>query len=423
MKRDTLWRLIAAAVAAWGLATIDDGRLAAAERATPVADWPQWRGPSRDGQAPDWKLPAAWDSPPTQVWKVEVGLGHASPVIADGRVFQFSRRGEQETLACFDLEGKQLWKKSYDAPYQVNPAAVDHGKGPKATPTVADGKVFTLGIGGIVSGWSAKDGKLLWRREFSKEFKSTSPLFGAAASPLAVDGAVVLPVGGHDSGGLVALEADSGKTRWSWTEDGPAYTSPILVSSGKSRQIITQTQTRSAGFDLKGQLLWSFPFETRYVQNIVTPLAVDELVVFSGYDRNVAAYRLASLAGAKTPQPAWENNDVTMYMSSPVLAAGRLIGFSQFKKGQFFALDPASGKLLWTGPGRQGDNGLLIAAGDKVVAALTTGELVVIGAGDSYQEAARFRLSDSAIWAHPAPCGEGVLVKDAEQLSLWRWSK
>src|SRR5688572_15830931 len=96
----------------------------AAEPPKNVTDWPQWRGPTRDGQAPKWKLPENWQAPPEQVWKVAVGLGHSSPVIAKNRIYQFSRRGEDETLACLDLAGKELWSKSYAAPYEMNPAAV-----------------------------------------------------------------------------------------------------------------------------------------------------------------------------------------------------------------------------------------------------------------------------------------------------------
>ena len=121
------------------------------------------------------------------MWKVQAGAGHASPIVAAGRVFLFSRTGEQEAVSARDLgTGKEIWRAAYDAPYQMNSAATSHGKGPKSTPAHDRGRLFTFGIGGILSAWQAQDGRLLWRRDFKKEFPSTSPDFGVAMSPIVV---------------------------------------------------------------------------------------------------------------------------------------------------------------------------------------------------------------------------------------------
>jgi outer membrane protein assembly factor BamB len=146
-------------------------------------------------------------------------------------------------------------------------------------------------------------------------------------------------------------------------------------------------------------------------------------VIFSGYDTPVTAYRLGDGPDAVFER-AWSNNDAALYMSSPVLVGERLIGFSQYKKGQLFALDAETGETLWTGPGRQGDNASLLVAGEIVVAVSTTGEMIVVKVtGDKYEELARHRLSDFPIWAHAAPCADGLLVKDFENLMLYRWAK
>ena len=150
-------------------------------------DWPQWRGPARTGAAVGFTPPAAWPDRPKQIWKVQAGIGHASPIVAAGRVFLFSRTGEQEAVSARDLAtGKEIWRAAYDAPYQMNPAATTHGKGPKSTPAHDRGRLFTFGIGGILSAWQAQDGRLLWRRDFKKEFPTTSPDFGVAMSPIVV---------------------------------------------------------------------------------------------------------------------------------------------------------------------------------------------------------------------------------------------
>ena len=114
------------------------------------ADWPQWRGPSRTGVVEGFNAPAAWPDRPKLVWKVQAGVGHASPIVVGGRVFLFARSSEQESLSARDLTtGKEIWRQSYDAPYQMNPAATSHGKGPKSTPVHDRGRIYTFGIGGV----------------------------------------------------------------------------------------------------------------------------------------------------------------------------------------------------------------------------------------------------------------------------------
>ena len=144
------------------------------------ADWNQWRGPRRDGIVQAFTAPSAWPDRPKQLWKVPAGIGHSSPVVSGNRVFLFSRIGEQEALTAYDAaSGKQIWRQAYDAPYQMNPAATSHGKGPKSTPVVDRGRIVTLGISGILSAFDAATGKVLWRHDFRKDFTSREPDFGA----------------------------------------------------------------------------------------------------------------------------------------------------------------------------------------------------------------------------------------------------
>src|ERR1044072_132996 len=144
-------------------------------------DWNQWRGANRDGVIHGFTAPNSLPEKLNLKWKIEVGGGHASPVVSGKRVFLHSRQGEQEVVASFDLEtGKQLWKDSYPVNYTMNPAAIPHGKGPKSTPVIAGSNLYTLGINGVLSCYEATAGKLKWRKEFSKEFKPTSPDFGVA---------------------------------------------------------------------------------------------------------------------------------------------------------------------------------------------------------------------------------------------------
>jgi len=143
-------------------------------------DWNQWRGPRRDGVAMGFTPPAAWPERPKQVWKVPAGIGHSSPIVAGDRTYLFSRVGEQEVLTAYDVaSGKQVWRQGYEAPYQMNPAATSHGKGPKSTPVLDRGRIFTLGISGILSAFDQSTGKVAWRHDFAKEFSPSMPDFGA----------------------------------------------------------------------------------------------------------------------------------------------------------------------------------------------------------------------------------------------------
>ena len=178
-----------------------------------VKDWNQWRGNQRDGVVAG-TPPVTWPEKPKQVWKIPAGIGHASPVVVDGRVYQQSRIGEQETLTAYDAAtGKQVWRDAYDAPYTMSSAATSHGKGPKSTPVVDRGRVYMLGISGTLSALDAATGKVAWRHDFKKEFAKTSPEFGASMAPM-IDGELLFAhVGGDKNGALIAFDRATGARR------------------------------------------------------------------------------------------------------------------------------------------------------------------------------------------------------------------
>lgn len=386
-------------------------------------DWNQWRGAARDGRVTNFTAPATWPDRPKQAWKVAAaGIGHASPVIAGSRAFLFSRLGEQEALTAYDVTtGKQMWRQTYDAPYQMNSAATAHGKGPKSTPVVDRGQAFTLGISGILSAFDAASGKVLWRHDFVKEFRMTAPDFGAAMSPMTDGDSVIAHVGGPGNGAIVAFDRTTGTKRWVWKGDGPAYASPIIATLNGARHVVTQTQSNVVGLSPEdGRELWRIPFTTDYDQNIITPVVVNGLLIYGGLSKPTTAVRLVQQGGAWKAEPVWQNADVPMYMSSPVIAGDVLYGFTHRNRGQLFALDSKSGQTLWTSPPRQGDNAALAVAGNLVIATTTDGELVVFRQGRKGFELVReYTLAESPVWAHPGFHGRGILIKDAETLSLW----
>ena len=383
-----------------------------------AADWPQWRGPNRDGTGAAFTAPAQWPEKLTQRWKIAVGSGHSSPVLAGDRIYLHSRQQENEIVRAIDAAtGKAVWQDSYPAPYRMNSAATGHGPGPKSTPVVAGGRVFTLGISGILSALDAKTGKVLWR----KPAPATPPLYGTAMSPL-VDGSLVIAhVGGHDSGALTAFEAATGAEKWKWAGDGPGYASPVIGTFAGTKQIVTQSQDRIVSVSFAdGGLLWELPLRTPYTQNAVTPVVHSDLVIYSGLEHPLTAVRPVNKAGKWTLEKVWENTGEGMYMSSPVIVGDTIYGLSNRNRGHFFAVDLASGKTLWATRGREAENAAIVNAGALLFALQADAELVITRANRaSFDVVRRYTVAESDTWAHPVIDGGRIFVKDSDSLTLW----
>ena len=381
------------------------------------ADWPQWRGPARDGQAP--AAPAQWPAELERAWSIEVGEGHSSPVATGDSVYIFAREGGQEALRRVLLaDGETIWKTAYPVDYTPTQVAAAHGKGPKSTPVVAGGVVCILGVTGVLSCHDTADGKLLWRKTFSRAFPNTYPQFGTAMSPIVYNGLLIAHVGGDGAGALTAFDPRTGEEKWRWVEDGPGYSSPVIVRVAGRDQLVTQTEQHVLAVDPEnGKTLWSMPFTTPYKQNSVTPVVFDDLIVFGGTRTPSVAVRVTP----DGPETVWESTDATLYMSTPVRVGDRLCGFTEKRKGALFCMDPSTGAVAWMSEGRLGANALLMAAGERLIAATTEGELIVApAAGDAYAPERIYDVADSPVWAHPALLGDRLLIKDKTKLTLWR---
>ena len=390
----------------------------------PAWDWPQWRGSNRDSAAQAGAGIRTWPDALERRWRAEVGAGQSSPVVAESVVFLFSREGDKEVARALDLRtGAALWRQGYAAPYHVYPGAISYGAGPKSTPVVDRGRLFTLGISGILTCFSTTDGRILWQKDFTGRFPATAPPFGTSMSPIVVGGLLVVHAGGHDGGALIAFDPESGEEKWSLAGDGPSYSSPILASFGGPPQIVIQVHRKILGVDpAHGRLLWMLPFVTPCDQNIVTPLLADGILVVSSVDQGTLGIRVSRSGASFVPKIAWNNPDVSMYMSSPVLARGRVLGLSHKKRGQFFALDPAMGTVDWESEAGRGENAAFVLAQGVVLALLGDGTLLVLPSdGPAFAPIRRYRVAESATLAHPVPTALGVLVKDEAGLSLFGW--
>lgn len=379
-------------------------------------EWPQWRGPNRDATVSDGSIPQTWPKTLKEEWKVPIGVGHSSPVVASGKIYVFARQGEEEVLLCLDaITGKELWKSSQPISYVMNPAATGHGKGPKSTPLVSNGNVCTFGISGVLSCHDARTGKLKWRREFSTQYSNTSPLYGTAMSPVVDKGMLIAHVGGHDKGALTAFDLESGAVKWSNEADGPAYASPIVVTLAGVRQVVTFTQKEFVGVDAaSGKLLWKLPAKTEYDTNSVTAVAYKDMLIFAREGQGLTAIRITKEGAELKPQEVWSNKEVELYLNTPVLQGNRLYGLSVRQKGQFFALDALTGKTVWLSPGRMGENAAILNVGGKVLLLLTNDANLIVLPADAkeYSPMIQYTVAKSPTWAHPVVIGKRILIKD-----------
>ena len=380
-------------------------------------DWPQWRGPSRDGFVSA-ALPAEWPEALKKRWEIPAGNGHASPVVSGDRVVVIARAGDQEIVRALDVaSGKEVWRATYPAPFIVNPAAQSHGPGPKSTPAIAGGRVFTFGIGGILSAFDLASGRLIWRIPAP----AVLPQYGTATSPLVDGNSVIVHVGGEENGALTSFDAATGKPRWQWTGDGPGYGSPIIATLGGVRQVIAQTQKLLVGLNAtNGAMLWQLPFTTDFDQNAFTPIVFQDLVINAGLDQPLSAIRPKLDGGKWIAETVWTNLQSPMFMSSPVLIGGTIYGLTLRSKGQFVAIDAASGRTLWNTQGREGENASMLGSRSWLLASTTEGHLVVARPNpQEYEEVRRYRIADSAVWAHLAIAGRSVIVKDVDKVICW----
>jgi outer membrane protein assembly factor BamB len=337
-------------------------------------------------------------------------------------VFLFSREGEMETARALDLRtGQELWRQGYPAPYSVYPGAAAFGSGPKSTPVLYEGRLFTLGISGILTGFDAKGGRMVWQNTFAGRFEASAPPFGTSMSPLVVGGLLIVHAGGHEGGALIAFDPATGAEKWALEGDGPSYSSPIVATFEGREQVVIQVHRKVLGVDpTSGRILWSLPFVTPCDQNIVTPLRAADLIVVSSQDTGTQGIRVVRKGSDWVPQVAWHTQEVSMYMSSPVLVNGKVIGLSHRKRGQYFALAPASGTVEWKSEPGQGENAAFVLAEGASLVLEGDGTLLVLPQdGAAFFPTRRYKVAESATLAHPVPTELGIVVRDESGLSLY----
>jgi outer membrane protein assembly factor BamB len=393
-----------------------------------AADWPQWRGPDRNGVITATRLPQKWPEKwPAPLWRSFVGEGYSSPVVVDGRVFIQGRPKEgQESCLCFDADnGKPLWSVTYPCAFQ--PPDRTAGRGPNSTPLVADNRVYMLGLHGMFHCLDVKSGRILWKHDFAQEYwgveKDASgldtwfPICGTAASPLMVGNLVVVPVGGKKAGTMVAFDPRTGKVVWNALTERSSYASPLLANLAGLRQLVGYTGLRMVGLDLASrEVLWDFPVRAHIEQTIVSPVIWKDQVIIAGDVKPTVAVRISRDGSRVVQTEAWRSPHLRVYTVTPLVFNDHLVGLDAPSR-RLVCLDLASGQKTWE-TARFGEFGSLLLAGDQILALNSDAELIVLKADPkSCTVVGRWQVSDAGgTWAHPAVTGSRIFIKDREHL-------
>ena len=379
-------------------------------------DWPQWRGPNRDARVTGFDAPKSWPGQLNQKWKIEVGNADATPALVGDRLYVFSREETDEVTQCLDAAtGKQIWIDKYAA----NPATGPAGQhpGPRSSPTVAEGKIVTLGVRVDLSCLDAATGKVIWRKN---DFHGW-PKFFTSMSPIIVNGLAVAHLGGETNSAIVAYDLNSGAQKWQWTGDGPAYDSPVLLTLDAVKLIVVQTDKKIVALDAaSGKLDWQIDFAPKgMAHNTATPIVDGQTLIYTGAGRGTAAVKFEKSGDAITTKELWSNPALAPQFASPVLKIGLLYGLSQ--RGQFYCLDAKTGKTAWVeAEGGRGGFGSIIDAGPVLMALTPKSQLIVFQpGGKEYTQLASLKVADNPTYGYPVVAGKRIFVEDQESVTLW----
>lgn len=397
-------------------------------RTTTKDDFPQFLGPSRNGRIEHVQLARDWTQPPQRLWRQPIGAGWAAFAAVNGHAVTLEQRGAEELVTCYEIAtGKLAWSHSTTARHETTLGGI----GPRSTPTIANGRVFTQGATGEVLCLDGADGRLIWRVNLLEKYHvapgtdEQAIAWGRSGSPLAVDDLVVVPAGGPRQGpwvSLVAFHQETGKVAWEVGTDQVSYCSPTLVTLCGIRQIACVNEKSVTGHDpATGRELWNveWPGNSTQNANVSQPVLVDDtrLLLSKAYWQGSALYQFApGEGGVLTASRLWEERTLLKTkFTNVVLHGGHAYGLSD---GTLECVHLDSGKRKWK-RGRYGQ-GQILGVGDVILVQAESGEVVMVSANPSeFSELGRFAAIEGRTWNNLCLAGKRLLVRNAEEAACY----
>lgn len=376
-------------------------------------DWPGFRGPERDGVVHGVRIKTNWTgSPPVELWRRPVGPGWSSFAISGDLLYTQEQRGDDELVSCYNvITGKPIWRHRDATRFWESNA----GAGPRGTPTLSHGHVYTFGGTGIVNALDASNGSVVWTRNAASDTSTRIPGWGFSSSPLVIDNLVIVAAAGK----LVAYDLNTGEPRWQGPDGGGGYSSPQRVTLDGVTQVILMCGPGTISVaPADGKLLWQHPLSsnTRIVQPGVMPEG--DLLVSDGEGNNMHRIAVAHGAGGWTVQERWTSEGLKPYFNDFVVHNGYAYGFDG---GVIACIDLKDGSLKWKG-GRYGHGQLVLLQDQNLLLVLSEeGELALVGATpDQFTELARLKAIEGKTWNHPVVVRDVVLARNGQEMVAYR---
>jgi outer membrane protein assembly factor BamB len=401
------------------------GHSKAAPQENKALDWPQWRGPNRNGLSFEKELANRWPKPGSEVlWRKSVGEGYSGVAVSNSRLFSMWDEGNSQYLVCMDAQnGKEIWR------YKIGNSYKDGwGNGPRSTPVIDDSRVFVTSAHGNLHAVSISDGKAIWTHDLPAEYGGRIPDHGYSSSPLIEGEKLFVEVGGKSSYSFVAFDKSTGKVVWHTQTDEPSYSSPIAVTINNSRQIVFLS---AAGlFSLSpedGSLHWQYDWEarcpaTKFPTNSATPIfiAPDKIFISGGYGTVIGAavVQVQKQGEQFSVKELWNNKVMKNVINSSVFFENHIYGFDN---NQLACVDALTGELKWKTRGFQ--RGSLIAADGHLIVLGERGKLALVETSpEEFKEISSMQILDGICWSSPSLANGKLYLRNHEEMICFNFS-
>ena len=384
---------------------------APATPSTAQAEWPGFRGPRRDGIVRGVRIKTDWAaSPPAQMWRRPIGPGWSSFAVSGDLLYTQEQRGEEEVVACYKAStGQPVWSHRDKARFFESVG----GAGPRSTPTLHNGRVYTFGATGILNALDATTGKVLWSRNVASETNTATPFWGFSSSPLVIGDAVIVAA----SGNLVAYDAATGNQKWVGPKAGGSYSSPHFVTIGGVAQVLLIGEDRLISVaPADGKQIWDHQWSGNFI--VQPALVSDSEVLITSQENGARSLAVGRGSGGWTVTERWTSNGLKPYFNDFVVHKGHAFGFD----GRILScIDLKDGRRKWKG-GRYGNGQLVLLPDQDLLLVLSEeGELALVPATpNQFTELAKVPGIKGKTWNHPALVGDVLLVRNGEEMAAFR---